>query len=66
MGCAFAIWFLRPDVLTVDPLDDTIRPDDLLKVEDPLDDTVMSDAGVEAKETAEALEMGTIQAKVTA
>lgn len=60
MACAFAIWFIRPDLLTVDPLDDTIRPDEVLKVDRPLDDTVMS----EGFETAEALEMGNIEAKV--
>ena len=50
MAVSFTIWLLRPDLLAVDPLCDTVR----------------SDASVEAAEEAEAVEKGNIEAKITA
>lgn len=44
MAVSFTIWFLRPDLLAVDPLSDTVR----------------SDASVEAAEEADAVEMGNV------
>lgn len=52
MACAFAIWFIKPELLAVDPLDDTVK----------------ADASIHASEEADAVEMGNVnvEAKVSA